>query len=61
MAKLGAKVTITDQKDILPLLHKNVHQNFTNNWKPTVQEFIWGTNVSDFDVPYDYILISDCT
>ncbi|XP_039252101.2 protein N-lysine methyltransferase METTL21A-like [Styela clava] len=57
-SKLGAKVTVTDLKEALPFLSKNIDKNFQNDDKmaPKVQELKWGDNLN-LNNPKDYDII----
>ncbi|XP_028854388.1 protein N-lysine methyltransferase METTL21D [Denticeps clupeoides] len=60
-ATLGAKVTLTDLEDLLPLLHLNIRANealVTGSISAKVLE--WGQNVADFLPCPDFILMADC-
>ncbi|KAF4032328.1 Lysine methyltransferase [Phytophthora infestans] len=62
-ASLGADVLLTDQREALELLERNVETNATSNTERArlhVAEFVWGSDWSSPRSSYNYILVSDC-
>lgn len=61
-SKLGAQVTVTDLREALPFLSKNIDLNFAmkdTNY-PTVQELKWGENLHSYNPDnYDIIIGAD--
>jgi len=58
LSRLGGKVTLTDQKQMLPLLEHNTKLNNLEH-KVQVVEFNWGEETPLLSPPYDIILLSD--
>jgi len=58
LSRLGGKVTITDQKQMLPLIHHNAEINHLEH-KVKIVEFNWGENTPLLDPPYDIVVLSD--
>jgi predicted nicotinamide N-methyase len=65
----GASVLLTDQIQILPILHANVSkihsQNLVTTGKLNISVYDWGENVSEVmlaneNKDFDYIFVSDC-
>ncbi|XP_019448754.1 PREDICTED: protein N-lysine methyltransferase METTL21A isoform X1 [Lupinus angustifolius] len=69
MALLGCDVIVTDQKEVVPLLQRNVDRNISrvmqNNPKSfgsiKVSELYWGdeSHIKAVDPPFDYIIGTD--
>ncbi|KAL3680614.1 hypothetical protein R1sor_023570 [Riccia sorocarpa] len=57
-ASLGAEVTLTDKKSLLPGLERNVIENRLSD-RVKVQELEWGQSVEHLHPPVDYVLMSD--
>lgn len=61
-SKLGANVTVTDLREALPFLSKNIDVNFdlNRNLAPEVKELKWGDNLNSFTPEnYDIIIGAD--
>ena len=61
---LGATVIVSDQAEIVDLLETNIKLNSTHENEDSIQamEFSWGTTPpKQMNLPFDYILVSDCT
>jgi len=54
----GAKVTITDRKELLELIEYNVKENALDG-KVAAMEYLWGSDVTDLPRPYHFVLASD--
>jgi predicted nicotinamide N-methyase len=60
-AHLGAIVTATDRLEGLKLLELNVSINTQSvRHKVTVAEHNWGSDVSPFNPPLDFLIVSEC-
>ncbi|CAI5744716.1 unnamed protein product [Peronospora destructor] len=62
-ASLGADVLLTDQKEAIDLLHRNIETNATSESEQArlhVAEFVWGSDWTPPCSSYNYILVSDC-
>jgi len=63
-AVLGAEVTLTDQAQLISLLHTNRLETFRKFDIPlekiAVQVYDWGGEISHLNHPFDVILVSDC-
>lgn len=65
-ASLGCDVLLTDQREAVELLQRNIATNAASSDELSrlhVQEFTWGSEPSETlsRTTYNYILISDCT
>jgi len=58
LSRLGSNVTLTDQKQMLPLLQHNAKLNNLDT-KVNVEEFNWGEQPAQLTPPYDIVLLSD--
>ncbi len=59
LAMLGAKVTVSDKKELIPLMERNIarNQKFMKNPMKTT-EILWGeTPITE---KYDFVVASDC-
>jgi predicted nicotinamide N-methyase len=67
-AILGAKVVLTDQHCILPLLSENTEaliamdcfSSFSMADRLIVKEYEWENKTALMDHPFDYLIVSDC-
>ncbi|KAG7393078.1 hypothetical protein PHYPSEUDO_012413 [Phytophthora pseudosyringae] len=62
-AALGADVLLTDQREALELLQRNVETNAASEGERQrlhVAEFVWGSDWTPPRSSYAYILVSDC-
>eukprot|EP00026_Physarum_polycephalum_P015444 Phypoly_transcript_16127.p1 GENE.Phypoly_transcript_16127~~Phypoly_transcript_16127.p1 ORF type:complete len:240 (+),score=13.95 Phypoly_transcript_16127:55-720(+) len=59
-ARLGANVTLTDVGGLVTQLAHNINANHLGG-NAKARELFWGTDVTEFLPPFDYILASDVT
>lgn len=63
-AALGARVTVTDQSQILFLLEQNLATNVQSGAVPagsvSISEFSWGDDAAHLAPPLDYVLACEC-
>ncbi|KAN0039078.1 hypothetical protein ACTA71_001272 [Dictyostelium dimigraforme] len=61
LSKMGANITITEQKSMHGILDFNVRNNLTDLSKTKVSELWWGDDISnsEYKAPYDMIIGSD--
>ncbi|KAM9969809.1 hypothetical protein ACTFIR_001646 [Dictyostelium discoideum] len=61
LSKMGANITITEQKSMHSILDFNVRNNLTDLSKTKVSELWWGDDLtnSEYKAPYDMIIGSD--
>jgi len=61
---LGAKVTLTEQPQLVPLLQQNLDTNFAGDKDISARELSWSTEATrdllGADGPYDIIVSCDC-
>jgi predicted nicotinamide N-methyase len=55
---LGAEAIITDKKELVGLIQRNIEDNFVSHYCKAA-ELVWGQDVSQFNPPVDVIVASD--